>query len=304
MKSIGLAFFILITCSLSAQTRDQDIRGFVSAKDYEKIDYWWKERDLSSLENYVKLLSAQDTSDKAVALAIKTDLLIERSTLTTELLGKIQKDFDSVLSQMDRETDRNILVIWMNETGLNSIKSENTSETELRSFQEKYKETISFSGRHPSVKLSQMYEKAKHSISDTITGAWRNSDSALLMNISQERLKKNENDLIGMAIKLDYLVYMSLRVTDSDEIERLISKIKMHPIAQGDDQSGATVRHWLGLCLSAYSEILQVLRSGNTEEIERLRRSFSDAKRNGSLPSAELVRRLEISESEAVLNSF
>jgi len=297
MRSLIITIIFCIAVNTFAQTENQEMRRFLSLEEFEKIAFWWEHDDVASLAEYARVLSEQSMKQKALAIAIRFDLMVASSSLSAVNLGKVENSFAQILSAMSAGPERDVLTSWLRDTGLNANASRKVTEKDARQLEEKQHADIKRNKVYPSVVLSRAFtEIVQTNTSNVIAQAWRDSDPTNLLNIANQRLATDTNDLAGLCMKLDFLVFQSFAPNDATEIERLLSHLKVHYQNQehhAQDEKIRVVQKWLNFSLPAYEEALAVLKSENEQEIVRMRQSFRSAKQNGVLPSEELFRRLE-----------
>lgn len=300
MKTVILviAVCVVINATAQAQRQDQERRRFFSLDEAEKIEFWWQQNDVASLAEYADVLSEQGERQKALAMAIRLDLLAAHSNFPAANLGEMKTGFTQILAAMNEGPEREALTAWLRESGLDAVSSQTVTESAARQFEEKQSLDMKRLGARASVRLSRAFaETTQTNTANQIARAWRDPNPNVLLGVAEQRLEADTNDLAGICMKLDYLVFQSFDVQDAGEIERLLSHLKVrYQAPQPSDKRAGTVRKWLNFALPAYEEALAVLKSGNTQEVARVRESFRSAKQNGYLPSAELFRRLDTSK--------
>lgn len=295
MKSFIIAVIVCVTVNAVAQITDQERRRFFSLGEAEKIAFWWEHNDVASLTEYARVLSGQGSKQKALATAIRLDLLAASSNLSAASFGEMEAEFAQISAAMKGGPERDALTSWFRDTGLDLDSSPNATESWARQLGEKRDAEINRNGDRASVRLSRAFaEVTQTNTANVIARAWRDPNPTALLGVAEQRLAADTNDLAGLCVKLDYLVFQSFAAGDAAEIERLLSRLKLqYQASQARDDKTRAVQKWLNFSLPAYKEALTVLKSGDTEEIARMRESFRSAKQNGALPSAELFRRLD-----------
>lgn len=299
MKHFTLTGIIGIAVAITANSNDCDSRWFFSLSESQKLEYWWNKNDTSSLNEYARALMSQDHSQRAIAAAIQADLLFTTPGLTDANIAGIQSNLVQILSAVKPGARRTALTNWLDEIGFPLSPSNGISETDLQRIKTHHQEQLQRFGVHASTRLSRLYEDAdRENMSSQISMAWRDPDPNALLALAEQRLAHDGADLAGMCAKLDYLVFQSFTTKDIKEIERLLAHLKArYEEKQLTDHGARVVQLWLRLALPAYEEALSILKRGNIQDIARMRASFCEAKKNGSLPSSELFRRLESSSA-------
>lgn len=299
MKSLIIAIVVCVAVNVIAQTGDQERRRFFSLGEAEKIAFWWEHNDVASLTEYARVLSEQGAKQKALATAIRLDLLVSSSNLSAASLEEGEAEFAQILTTMNAGSERDVFTSWLRDTGLDADSSRNATEGKTRQYGEKQDPNINET--RASVSLSWAFaEVTRTNTANIIARAWRDPNPAALLGVAEQRLAADTNDLAGLCMKLDFLVFQSFAPGDVSEIEQLISHLKLHyQASHGRDEKMGAVQKWLNFTLPAYEEALAILKSGDTQEVARVRASFRSAKQNGALPSAELFRRLDSVDSSA-----
>lgn len=295
MKSFIIAVIVCVTVNTVAQITDQERRRFFSLGEAEKIVFWWEHNDVTSLTEYARVLSGQGPKQRALATAIRLDLLAASSNLSAASFGEIEAELAQISAAMKEGPERDALISWIRDTGLDLDSSPNATESRAGQLKKKRDAKIARNGDRASVRLSRAFvEVTQTNTANLIARAWRDSNPTALLRLAEQRLAADTNDLAGLCVKLDYLVFQSFTVDDIAEIERLLSRLKLqYQSSQAHDDKTRAIQKWLNFSLPAYEEALAVLKSGKMEEIARTRESLHSAKQNGALPSAELFRRLD-----------
>ncbi len=301
MKSLIIAIVVCVAVNAVAQTADQERRRFFSLGEAEKIAFWWEHNDVASLTEYAHVLSEQGAKQKALATAIRLDLLAASSNLSVASFGEMETGFAQIRAAMNGGPEQDALISWLRDAGLDDDSSPNATESRARHFGEKRDADIKRNGDRASVRLSRAFaEVTQTNTANVIARAWRDPNPAALLGVAEQRLAADTNDLAGLCVKLDFLVFQSFVAGDAAEIERLLSHLKLqYQASQARDDKTRAVQKWLNFSLPAYEEALTVLKSGDTQEVVRMKESFRSAKQNGALPSAELFRRLDSIEPSA-----
>ena len=301
MKSLIIAIVVCVAVNAVAQTTDQERRRFFSLGEAEKIAFWWEHNDVAALAEYARVLSEQGAMQKALATAIRLDLLAASSNLSAASFGEMETGFAQIRAAMNGGPERDALTSWLRDAGLDVDASPNATESRVRQFGEKRDAEIKRNGDRASVRLSRAFtEVTQTNTANVIARAWRDPNPTALLGVAEQRLAADTNDLAGLCVKLDFLVFQSFAAGDAAEIERLLSRLKLqYQASQARDDKTRAVQKWLKFSLPAYEEALTVLKSGDTQEVARMRESFRAAKQNGALPSAELFRRLDSIEPSA-----
>lgn len=295
MKSLIIAIIVCVAINAVAQITDQERQLFFSLGETEKIAFWWEHSDIASLNEYARVLSGQGAKQKALATAIRLDLLAAISNLSAASFREMETEFAQICAAMNGGPERDALTSWLRDTGLNIDPSSHADESWARQFGEERDADIKSHQERASVRLSRAFSQlTQTNTANVIAHAWHDPNPTALLGVAEQRLAADTNDLAGLCVKLDYLVFQSFSADDSAEIERLLSCLKLQcQTSAAHDDKTRLVQKWLNFSLPAYEEALTVLKSGDTEEIARIRESFRSAKQNGALPSAELFRRLD-----------